>query len=85
MMADPPGLIAAHALLNAGRAALVVLLWLSNLFFGNFSARADGERRGARSDRRAAFEKGLGETRLYAPSGRLGSSAFAVGMRRDMA
>ena len=52
--------------------------------FDRFSAHADGERRGARSSRRAASEKRVsGATRLWLPSERRGSSAFAVGMRRE--
>ena len=46
----------------------------------------DGERRGARSNRRVGGvgKKGLGETRIEAPSDRYGSSAFAVGVLRGV-
>ena len=52
-------------------------------FWGNISARADGERRG--SDRTGGQRrKGLGETRLQVPPDRRGSPACAVGMLRDV-
>ena len=53
--------------------------------FGDLSAPADGERRGARTGRRVASEKRVsGATRPSVPSDRHGPSAFAVGMRRGI-
>ena len=55
----------------------------ADLFLPSFSAHADGERRGLH--RIGGWRpKGLGETRLEVPSVRRGTSAFAVGMLRDI-
>ena len=52
------------------------------LFLNDFSAHADGERRGL--DRIGGQRRRcLGATRLQVPSARPGSSAFAVGMLRN--
>ena len=53
------------------------------LFFYNLSAHADGERRGP--DCIGGWRrKDLGEARLQVRSGRHGSSAFAVGVPREV-
>ena len=50
-----------------------------DLFLATFSAHADGW-----IGSEGWHRRGLGETRLWVPSGRHGSSAFAVGMLRDV-